>query len=351
VSGPSEPASAATPIHVVLPGDIDDPTTPSGGNVYDRRVCRGLATLGWTVVEHAVPGSWPRPTGTDRARLARVLGGLPDHATVLLDGLIASVVPDVLGPQSRRLHLIVVVHMPLDDADEAAALAAADAVITTSSWTRRRLIDRYALPADRVHVATPGVDPAPLAPGSPTGADLLCVAAVTPQKGHDQLTEAFAKVVDMPWCCTWVGSLTRDPDFVDRIRRQIDASGLAGRVRLTGPRTGADLDAAYAAADLVVLASRGETYGMVVTEALARGIPVLATAVNGLPEALGHTPDGSLPGLLVEPARPTALAQALRRWLAEPDLRDRLRAAARARRATLTGWAATAEHVAEVLGT
>jgi glycosyltransferase involved in cell wall biosynthesis len=342
-------------LHVVLPGDIDDPATPSGGNTYDRRVCDGLAAEGWSVHEHGVPGAWPRPGGRERADLARRLAGVPDDAVVLLDGLVASAVPEVLVPQARRLRLVVLVHMPLgDDAaemrgPERETLAAAAAVVTTSEWTRRRLLDLYDLPADRVRVATPGVDPAPLAPGSDAGSELLCVAAVTPNKGHDLLTRALAMVADLPWSCVCVGALSRDPGFVDRLRRQTRAYGLAGRVRYVGPRTGAELDAAYRAADLLVLASRGETYGMVVTEALARGTPVLATAANGLPEALGRAPDGSLPGLLVEPGDPAAVAGALRRWLSDTELRHRLRRSAGARRTTLSDWAATAQSIAKVL--
>jgi glycosyltransferase involved in cell wall biosynthesis len=336
-------------VHVVLPNDIDDPATPSGGNAYDRQVCRGLAGSGWTVREHAVPGAWPRPAPGERTGLARQLADLPDDALVLVDGLIASSVPEVLAPAARRLRLAVLVHMPLGDDTERAALATARAIVTTSAWSRRRLLDLYAIPEDRVHVATPGVDPAPVAPGSDAGSELLCVAAVTPTKGHDLLAEALAKVVELPWNCVCVGSRSREPEFVDRLRRQIDAYGLADRMLLVGPRVGADLDATYAAADLLVLASRGETYGMVVTEALARGIPVLATAANGLPEALGRAPDGSLPGLLVDPADPAALAGALHRWLSEPDLRDRLRRSARARRTTLTGWAVTSDLVSSTL--
>ena len=336
-------------VHVVLPNDIDDPATPSGGNTYDRRICQGLAAWGWSVREHAVPGAWPRPTVTERAGLARVLFAVPDNAVVLLDGLVASAVPDVLRPQARRLRLVVLVHMPLDDDTEGEALAAARAVVTTSGWTRQRLLSRYALPADRVHVATPGVDPARLAPGSDAGTELLCVAAVTPHKGHDVLAEALAKVADMPWSCVCVGSLSRDPDFVDRLRSQIEAYGLAGRMRLVGPRIADLLGAAYAAADLLVLASRGETYGMVVTEALARGMPVLATAAGGLPDALGRAPDGSQPGMLVPPDDPAALAGALRGWLSDGNMRQWLRRSARGRRTSLAGWAATSEIISKTL--
>ena len=87
-----------------------------------------------------------------------------------------------------------------------------------------------------------------------------------------------------------------------------------------GPRTGADLDRSYAAADLMVLASRAETYGMVVTEALARGLPVVAAEVGGLTEALGHGADGIRPGLLVAPNDPGALGAALRAWLGDAGL-------------------------------
>jgi glycosyltransferase involved in cell wall biosynthesis len=336
-------------VHVVLPNDIDDPTTPSGGNTYDRRVCQGLAAAGWSVRELAVRGSWPVPGDTERAALDRVLSTVPDDGLVLVDGLVGSAVPDVLGPQARRLRLVVLVHMPLADAAECRALAAATAVVTTSAWTRRRLLDLYGLRAERVHVATPGVDPAPVAPGSGTGTALLCVAAVTPLKGHDLLVRALAAVPDVPWTCECVGPLDRDPGFVDELRRQVKASGLGDRVRFAGPRTGDDLAAAYAAADLLVLASRGETYGMVVTEALARGIPVLATAANGVPESLGRAPDGSLPGGLVPPADPGALAGALRRWLTGGDLRRRLRDSALGRRTTLTGWTVTSALVSDVL--
>jgi glycosyltransferase involved in cell wall biosynthesis len=347
-------------VHVVVPDGIDDPQRPSGGNVYDRRLCQELGTLGWSVKEQAVSGSWPTPAPADRAALGEVLAAIPDGAVALVDGLVASPVPEVLVPEARRLRLVVLVHMPLGDGlpvqesaaertREGAVLASAVAVVTTSRWSRSRLLDRHALRPDRVHVAQPGADPADIARGTPGGGELLCVAAVTPHKGHDVLVAALAMIRHLSWRCTWVGSLDRDRGFVERLRSQARALGISDRVCTTGPLTGAGLETAYAGADVLLLASRGETYGMVVTEALARGLPVVATAVGGLPEALGRGSEGSSPGLLVPPEAPEDLAEALCAWLGDVDLRRRLRRAAEQRRAALPGWSATADQISRVI--
>ncbi len=348
-----------TAVHVVVPGGIDDPARPSGGNAYDRRVCRGLTSIGWSVHEHAVPGCWPRPDATSCAALADAVRRIPDDAVVLLDGLVASTAPEVLVPHASRVRLVVLVHMPLghrpaDDranarARERAVLSVAAAVVTTSAWTRRRLLELYPLPADRVHVAEPAVDAADLATGTAAGGALLCVAAVIPDKGHDVLLDALATTADLSWHCVCVGSLDRDPAFVEGLRRRSLERGLDDRVCFPGPRIGTDLDRSYAAADLLVLASRAETYGMVVSEALARGLPVVAADVGGLTEALGHGADGIRPGLLVPPDDPAALGAALRAWLGDAELRGRLRRAARERRESLSGWSTTTSVLAGVL--
>jgi glycosyltransferase involved in cell wall biosynthesis len=283
------------------------------------------------VHEHAV---------THVGDLARALARIPDGAVVLLDGLIASPAPEALVPEAGRLRQVVLMHMPLGDRREREVVEAACAVVTTSAWSRRRLGEVYRLPAERVFVAEPGVDAFGLAPGTAAGGELLCVAALTPSKGHDVLLDALATVSDLAWTCTCVGSLDKDPAFADGVRRRADS-----RMRFVGTRSGPELDRAYAAADLLVLASHAETYGMVITEALARGVPVLVSDVGGVTEALGSP----RPGLLVPPGDPAALGAALRRWLEDDELRERLRRAARERRATLRGWAATAADVAGVL--
>ncbi|MEU6809804.1 glycosyltransferase family 4 protein [Streptomyces sp. NPDC046831] len=350
-------------VHFVLPGGVDDPAKPSGGNAYDRRVSLDLPGFGWQVVGHAVDGDWPRPDAAARDELARTLRQLPDGTVVLLDGLVACGVPEVVLPEAGRLRLAVLVHLPLGDetgldaavaaeldARERTVLRAVPAVIATSDWAVRRLVSHHGLAPERVHVAAPGADIAPLAPGTDGVSRLLCVAAVTPRKGQHRLVEALAAVTDLPWECVCVGALTQDPAYVERLRGLIREHGLQDRIHLVGPKAGAELDAGYAAADLMVLASYAETYGMAITEALARGIPVLATDVGGVSEAVGRAPDGGVPGILVPPEDPAALAAELRGWFGEADVRRRLKAAARGRRAALDGWARTARSLAGVLG-
>jgi glycosyltransferase involved in cell wall biosynthesis len=346
-----------TTVDVVVPEGIDDPARPSGGNAYDRRVCRGLAESGWSVRLHAVPGSWPRPDAASYAALAGVIQGIPDDAVVLLDGLVASTAPELLVPEASRLRLVMLVHMPLghdlvDDAArtrEGAVLSVATAVVTTSRWARRTLLELYELPGHRVHVAEPGVDAADLAPGTAGGGALLCVAAVIPGKGHDVLLDALATLTELSWRCLCAGRRDGDPAFAERLRRRAVDRGLADRVSFPGPLSEADLAHSYGAADLLVLASRAETYGMVVTEALAHGLPVVATEVGGVPEALGHGADGDRPGLLVPPGDPAALAAALRAWLGDAALRRYLRRAAGERRASLSGWSTTTSALSGVL--
>jgi glycosyltransferase involved in cell wall biosynthesis len=346
-------------VHVVAPDRFDHPGQPTGGNIYDRRICAGLAEAGWDVLVTTVAAAWPVPDSGARADLARIVSAIPDGETVLIDGLIASPAAAQLLPHADRLRMTVLLHMPLATAigaqrdvtaqrSERIVLRAATGVVVPSEWTRQQVLTRYAIPAHRVHVARPGVDHV-AAPARPAGGHLICVGVLGRHKGQDLLVEALADLAEQDWHCVLAGPLDRDPDFVDQLQTRITRLGYGHRIRLAGVLTGAALNHAYTTADLLVAPSRSETYGMTVTEALAHGLPVIAAAVGGLPEALGSTADGTRPGQLVPPGDPAALAAALGDWLGDQRHRHRLRAAARQRRSTLRGWEQTTQEIANAL--
>jgi glycosyltransferase involved in cell wall biosynthesis len=325
-------------VHLLVPAGFAE--RPSGGNVYDRRVRAGLVGLGLDVVTHEVASA---------PDVASALPAVPDGAVVLVDSLVASWAAEPLLAEVVRLRLVPLVHMAFESPGERELLAAAPVVLTTSGWSRRWLLERYRLDADRLHVAVPGVEVADPVPGSEAGTALLCVASVLRAKGHDVLLGALATLTDLEWRCTLVGPLDLDPDLVDELHKSAADAGIADRLVFAGPVPHDEMRAAYAGADLVVLPSLAESYGMVVTEALAHGLPVVASAVGGVPEALGRADDGSTPGLLVRPDDSDALAGALRRWLEDPRRRRRLRRSAGLRRLTLPTWSQTTAHVAAAL--
>ncbi len=334
-------------MHLVGPVGLSDPARPSGGNVYDLRLTVALRSRGHDVVVHEAT------TG----RLSSVLGELPDGAVAVIDGLVCSAAPEALVRERDRLTLVALVHLPIGLSvagstprrePESRALAAVHAVVCTSRWTRDWLATAYDVAPERLHVVVPGADKSLLAEGSSTGERLLSVGAITPVKGHDLLVSALASLADLRWTWSLVGASV-DAEHATALWASLCEAGLDDRVTLAGALTGPDLAAAYGGADLLVLPSRHETYGIVASEALARGIPVLATDVGGVREALGASSSGEVPGLLVPSDDPSAMAAALRDWLTTPTLRARLRLLAGERRAGLDGWDVAAAAVEKVL--
>lgn len=342
-------------LHFLAPAEIDDDATPSGGNHYDRCLIEGLHALGWSVQVHLVAGAWSPANATAPQAVTTILQGLHTDAKVLVDGLIIQAAAAALAAEAARLRLMALLHMPPGGGttsiapDVRSLLQQMRAVIVTSAWCKHRLCRQYGLAAQQITVATPGVEGSPLAPGSRQGQQLLCVAAVSPPKGHDILIQALGQVADLPWQLTCAGPTAAGSSFLDHLHETARAAHIADRIRYLGPLPRPELAQVYAAADVLVLASREESYGMVVTEALAHGLPVIASRVGGMAEALGHGAKGQHPGLLIAPESSVALTAALRTWLTHARLRRQLRHAARQRRLTLQGWSNTAHRIAAAL--
>ncbi len=334
---------------------------PTGGNRYDQELTAGLRRLGTDVREHRMTGPWPRVGVGDRQRLAETLAREP---TWLVDGIVAGAAPEVIQQavaEGRRV--VVVVHMLLVDevglsdgeraevaARERPALRSATAVIATSRWTADRVADRYG--RRDVVVAPPGADPAPPARGTGHPPRLLCLATLTATKDQLTLVRALSELRDHPWSCRLVGGDDVEPDYTAAVVDAICRAGIAERVRVTGPRTGPALEREWRATDLLVLTSRTESFGLVVVEALARGVPSVVPLGTGAVEAQatgGRPGDLEQPGAAFPPGDAPALATTLGRWLTEEPVRTAWRRTARRRRHHVAGWSRTCELVAECL--
>jgi glycosyltransferase involved in cell wall biosynthesis len=338
----------------VVPGAID---TRTGGYGYDREIIAGLERRGWTVEVHEIPGAFPFPSAAARATAAAALASFPDGARVIIDGLALGALPDEASHEAARLRFIALVHHPLADetglasaaratleASERRALQAARHIVVTSPRTALAL-HRFGVPPPPVTVIEPGTDPAPQARGS-TGdvVELLCVATVVPRKGHDVLVRALALMRDASWHLTCVGGLDRDDAWVASVRALAAAAGLGGRVTFAGELDRDPLDALYDRADVFVLPTWYEGYGMAVAEAIARGLPVVSTATGAIADLVGPNA-----GLLVPPGDDEALARALSALVSDAGLRTRLAAGARRARAALPSWDDAAERMARTI--
>jgi glycosyltransferase involved in cell wall biosynthesis len=337
------------PLAFAVPGDLD---TPTGGYAYDRRMIAELTRLGWNVEVIDLGNEFPRPSPAARAAARARLAAVPPATPIVIDGLAFGVLPDVAVVLSRTHRLVVLVHHPLAlesglapqeasalRASERAALAEAARVVTTSRTLVRTLISDYGVAPERLTIAPPGTDKAAPARGSGGAGPvaLIAVGAVVPRKGYDVLIAALAALDDLPWRLTIAGDHTRDGATAQRLERDIARHGLTARITLAGAVPDARLDALYDGADLFVLPSRYEGYGMGFAEAIAHGLPVIGTDAGAIAETV---PAGT--GLLVPPDDAAALAAALRRLITDAGERGRLAAAARAAAAQLPTWADSA---------
>ncbi len=290
----------------------------------------------------------------------RLLTSLADGSLVVLDGLAMSALPDVVADHAGRLRIVALVHHPLADETglpdrtrdwlfrvERRALAAVAGVITTSRHTAERLLD-YSVPMQRIRVVEPGSDPITMgsAPINISGStiNLLCVAHLSPRKAQHHLVEALSGLLHLPWQCTLAGSMVRDETYGQQIRDLVKSQGLEKRITLAGELDDDGLARAYESADIFVLPSVYEGYGMVIDEALAAGLPVITTDGG----ALAST--GKRPGIRQYPAGDTAqLRTCLEEWLSDPQQLSRAAQAAVTEAKNLRHWSIAATEFLDAL--
>lgn len=339
-------------LYFIYPGDLN---TATGGYRYDLRLINELRALGIDVNTIALSARFPFPDADALEHAAQTLAALPDAALVIIDGLAYGVMHGIAAAEAQRLQIIALCHHPLalesglttkqkqDLTDsESTALHAARAVIVTSPHTAKILQSDFAVPAQKILAALPGTDPVDFAPCNGDPLRLLTVASLTPRKAHDVLIDALATIRHLDWQARFVGGDHFDPQWVANLRLQVNRLDLQERIQFTGSVD--NLHAEYQSADVFVLPSRFEGYGMVFAEALAAGLPIIAANAGAVPDVVP-----SQAGLLVPADDVPALSAALRRILTDETLRRKLQAGARQAAATLPGWRDSATRVADLL--
>ncbi len=328
------------------PGPLDQPT---GGYVYDRRVIEACKEGGQMIHYRELDGSFPEPSVHALSDAHHWLETLDDETTVIIDGLAFGTMPEILRSQADRLTVIALIHHPLGDETghapekrdellnrEVQGLHLASRVVVTSPFTRHRLVE-LGVDEIKIRVVEPGVDRQPVASGSNSEvAQLLCVASYTRRKGHLVLFDALEQCLDLDWRLTCLGAEGLDSDYEDELKRR--AAWFESRAELLGPVSRDEIYAALNRSDIFVLPSYYEGYGMVLSEALSVGLPIISTTGGAIPFTVPDTA-----GLLVPPGNAPALKEALRQILIDQDIRETLRRGALDARDNLSGWEETAE--------
>jgi len=339
---------------LVIPGDLDIKT---GGYIYDRRIFEELEASGWQTSNLSLDQSFPRPTRAALVRAKAAFDQIPAGRLVVIDGLALTGLMSILPEIVSRLNPVALIHHPLADetgidvesavelkAAESSALSLVPEIVVTSQWTRRRLAD-YGVEPSRVAVVEPGIDRGPMISREPSSTvRLLTVATIIPRKGHAVLIEALARLKDLDWSLRCGGSVDLDPACTAALETQIEQAGLSGRVTLLGELSPDTVRGEYSHADLFVLPSYLEGYGMALAEAVAHGLPVVSTLSGAIPDTVPSAASRLVPAGSVD-----ALADALGQLIRDPAALSELARGARDAADSVSTWQQAASDFAAVL--
>ena len=320
----------------VYPGDL---TSPTGGYAYDRRMIEGLERLGWQIQLRSLGDGYPLIDISQREYARNSLLNLTQGVPMLVDGLALGALPDLAPEIANRHPLIALIHHPLafeyglKEAEvkhlkqsETQALKHVVGVIANSPATARELNHSYGIDAKKVHVVLPGTDRmGRLEPRAQRNVDdfspvnLLSVGSIIPRKGFHVLIPALEPLMDLPWTLTIAGDISRNAEAFECLTKDIKNFHLEGRVQVLGIVSNEELEKLYAKADVFVLASFFEGYGMVFAEAMAHGLPVISTSGGAISDTVPKEA-----GLLVAPGDRAALTIALKTLILDTTYRAQL---------------------------
>jgi glycosyltransferase involved in cell wall biosynthesis len=340
---------------------VGDTGRKTGGYLYNGRVISGLRNRGFEIEEVVAGGASPDEQRTAAPRFGSTFDPARFDAIVVDAFARIAVAPHVDRWLSWRPVVALVHELPsvagggswpgtvASERNYEESLLRADRLVAVSDHGRNVLLGRGVSPG-RIHVVPPGFDSIPVGVGShvqrgggPVRA--LCVAQWIERKGIRTLVEAWTLRERKGAVLELIGETDADPDYAVQVTDAIETAP-RGSIVVSGCVDDAALGASYAAADLFVLPSRYEGYGIVYAEALARGLPIIACDAGPVPDLVGREA-----AVLVRPDDREALSAALGLLLGDPTLRVRMSAAASRRASRLPGWEHTVTGFEQVLRT
>ena len=313
-------------LSLLVPAPFDQ---VSGGHVYDRRMVAELRARGDAIRVVELAGRFPLADDVARDAACAAWDRLSEATRPVIDSLALPAFAGMEDALAARGAIGLIHHPTAVETGfaetERESLRRMEQrlyrrlyrLIVTSDGTTERLVADFGIDRARVAVVAPGTDDAPRCNGSGgPGCEILSVGTLVPRKGHDVLLRSLARLFDLDWHLTIVGSPRHDPAHAEALVALAEELGITHRVRFAGEVTGDALGALWRGADLFALATWFEGYGMAIAEALKRGLPV-AVCSGGAAAALVE-PEA---GVVCEPGDRVQLSKALRRMVFSASLR------------------------------
>jgi len=279
-------------LHFLIPGDID---TLSSCYIYDKRLVEGLKKKGHDVEVYRLGDDFPFPSEDSLNHCHKVIKSIPSAEPIIIDSLAFGTIPSILKEVSATNPIVALIHLPLSmdpnysayqrtlfTSPEMEAFSLATKFVVSSEYTFEILLN-LGIEAHKINLIIPGIDHFPQKKNYPEKpAKLLSIANLCRSKDHAILVRALTALKDKDWVLHCYGNLDMDRDCLADFQAMIRKNSLQKKILVHATISGKELSDAYLDADLFVHPSDFEIYGMALAEALAHGIPVIASTGGGI---------------------------------------------------------------------